>query len=52
MEIIQVHALARRWFQLLSSEYQNWRAEFYVQFECGMNFGPLSTGGPSPYSLA
>ena len=52
MEIIHVHALARRWIQLLSSEYQNRPAEFDVQFERGTNFGPESTGGPSPYSLA
>jgi len=51
MEIFNVRALTRRWIQLLSSEYPNCPAEFDVQFEGGMNFGPESTGGPSPYSL-
>jgi len=46
MEIIHVHALARRWIQLLASEYQNCPADFDVQFERGLNFGPESTGGP------
>jgi hypothetical protein len=52
MEIFNVRALARRWIQLLLSEYQNCPAEFDLQFERGMNFGPESTGCPSPYSLA
>jgi hypothetical protein len=48
MEIIGVHALARRWIQFLSPEYQICLAGFDVQVERGINFGP---DAPTPRSF-